>query len=390
MSWMNLILLLILIAGHAEICATFINRSHSLPIHQDRLKKERHLIDLLIASMPFVILIYPGWISPGLLRSGHWSDLNLYWKIYFTICAFGSLGGLISIIRWHFYRVPAIQDHNHTEVINIAKELKSRPVNRGHYSWMTSIPGNQIFEVEFSEHQYEMPINLKPNEELRILHLTDFHFTGILDLPFYEKVIDHLKEMNPDLIVFTGDLIDDPELIEWIPKTLGQLKAPLGCYFILGNHDWYYVPDQTREALKEIGWIDLGSRVIKFRFQNTFLELGGLELPWMGSYPEFDEVKENCFRILLSHSPDYYDWAQEQKVDLMLSGHNHGGQVVLPIIGPVFAPSLYGVRYASGVFYRSGTLMSVLRGLSGVHPLRWNCRPEVVQYKIVSSLKQDG
>ncbi len=387
MSWMNLILLLILIIGHAELCVTFINRSHSFKIHQGSLVLTRHFIDLFIVAMPFLILILPGWKDPGLLTVGKWTELNSFWKFYFSLCGFGSLGFLFAVMRWNFYQVPSIQKQKHTVMIDISHELNKRPINKGHYHWMSFFPGNQIFEVEFSEQLYELPVPLKDKEELTILHLTDFHYTGVMDLSFYKKVLEHAQDMQADIIFFTGDLIDDPNLNSWIPETLGKLKAPLGCYYILGNHDWYDEPEKPRKILSECGWIDVSSKAIKVPLGESHLELGGLELPWMGTYPEFDTGKENRFRILLSHSPDNFPWAQSQQVDLMLSGHNHGGQVVLPVIGPVFAPSLFGVRFASGVFYQSGTLMSVLRGLSGVHPLRLNCRPEIVKYKIVSSLR---
>ena len=63
----------------------------------------------------------------------------------------------------------------------------------------------------------------------------------------------------------------------------------------------------------------------------------------------------------------------------MLAGHNHGGQVCLPLIGPVYSPSRYGCRFAAGAFYRDPTLLVVTRGLSGRHPLRWLCRPELTR-----------
>ena len=69
----------------------------------------------------------------------------------------------------------------------------------------------------------------------------------------------------------------------------------------------------------------------------------------------------------------------ERRVDLMLSGHNHGGQVVLPGIGPVYAPSRFGVRYIGGVYWENPTLLHVTRGISGQYPLRLNCRPELTK-----------
>ena len=90
-----------------------------------------------------------------------------------------------------------------------------------------------------------------------------------------------------------------------------------------------------------------------------------------------ESIPVGTLRLGLSHSPDNIDWARRQQLDLLLAGHTHGGQVRLPGIGPLVAPSRYGSRFASGVFYREPVLMHVSRGLSGTHPLRLRCMPEV-------------
>ena len=82
-------------------------------------------------------------------------------------------------------------------------------------------------------------------------------------------------------------------------------------------------------------------------------------------------------RFLLAHGPDQFAWAQQNDFDLVLVGHNHGGQVRLPLLGAILAPSLSGTRYAGGVFRRGNTVMHVSRGTGSHTPLRWNCPPEV-------------
>ena len=99
----------------------------------------------------------------------------------------------------------------------------------------------------------------------------------------------------------------------------------------------------------------------------------------MGPDPDLAGTPENAFRLLLSHTPDQIQRARADQIDLMLAGHNHGGQVRFPLFGPVYSPSVYGCRYASGVFWEAPTLLHVSRGLGGRHPLRINCRPEVTR-----------
>jgi predicted MPP superfamily phosphohydrolase len=87
------------------------------------------------------------------------------------------------------------------------------------------------------------------------------------------------------------------------------------------------------------------------------------------------------FRILLSHSPDQFAWAARNRIDLMLSGHNHGGQIRLPLLGPVFMPSLYSRRYDRGFFRKGPTLLHVSQGISGQHPVRFGgCVPEISRF----------
>jgi predicted MPP superfamily phosphohydrolase len=81
--------------------------------------------------------------------------------------------------------------------------------------------------------------------------------------------------------------------------------------------------------------------------------------------------------LCLSHTPDNIAWARQHRIDLVLAGHVHGGQIRLPLIGSIFVPSKYSRRYDGGTFHEPPTVMHVSRGLAGEHALRYNCRPEV-------------
>ena len=99
--------------------------------------------------------------------------------------------------------------------------------------------------------------------------------------------------------------------------------------------------------------------------------------PWLKPAPDLTGCPTGPFRLCLSHSPDTIRWARRAEVDLMLSGHVHGGQVRFPVFGSMLVPSQYGRRYDCGTFAEGGTLMHVGRGVSGEHPVRYNCLPEV-------------
>jgi predicted MPP superfamily phosphohydrolase len=158
---------------------------------------------------------------------------------------------------------------------------------------------------------------------------------------------------------------------------LGPLKAPLGKFFILGNHDWLLDVPAIRRMMQDLGWRDVASHATTIQHNGLPLVIAGTERPWMGQHPDLGMSPKGAFRLLLSHTPDHFPWAQENGVHLMLSGHNHGGQIVLPIIGPMYTPSLYGVRYSAGCWHENNTLLHVSRGLSGGHPIRYRCLPEV-------------
>jgi predicted MPP superfamily phosphohydrolase len=104
----------------------------------------------------------------------------------------------------------------------------------------------------------------------------------------------------------------------------------------------------------------------------------GNEWPWLRPAPDLKDCPQGPFRLCLSHTPDNIRWAQRNGIDLMLSGHVHGGQVRFPLFGSVLVPSVYGRHYDCGTFDEPPTLLHVGRGLGGAHPLRYGCRPEVV------------
>lgn len=246
-----------------------------------------------------------------------------------------------------------------------------------------ALPGNQLFHVEVAKKVLGCERLPRELDGFRIAHLSDLHFSGRVHREFFERAVEVVNDLQPGLIAITGDVCDVRGCLEWIPQTLGRLCARFGVYFILGNHDLRIDTVELRQTLASAGLIDVGGRWLAVDTGGAALHLAGNERPWFTAAAPLDaplprRVNEpRPFRVLLSHSPDQIDWARRGDFDLMLAGHTHGGQIRLPLIGPVVCPSRYGVRYASGLFFRPPTLMHVLRGLSSLTPLRFNCPPEI-------------
>ncbi|MBL4885932.1 MAG: metallophosphoesterase, partial [Planctomycetaceae bacterium] len=357
----------------------YVNRLYSLPVPDKKLDQFRKLHDMAMFVVPLLLFVSLVQISRGenenaaaiivLTKLG-------WWTLPWALVLFG-FGGLVLTILTRLLRVrPPAFELVTREIIDVEQELGYRPQGEGPYQRLLKVPGNQAFTFELSEKKFTFSKLHDDLHELTILHLSDLHFIGTIDRPYFEMLCEKAAKWNPDLVVFTGDLIDRQELTSWLPTTLGKLSAPLGCHYILGNHDWHLDCELIRQQMQELGWQDCAGTVTEVNHRQGTIHIGGDERPWMGKAPQFKQ-DDNAFKLLLSHTPDNFPWAKKQGIDLMLSGHNHGGQVVLPLIGPLYSPSRYGVRYAGGEFYSSGTTMHVSRGVSGKHPLRINCRPEV-------------
>jgi predicted MPP superfamily phosphohydrolase len=215
--------------------------------------------------------------------------------------------------------------------------------------------------------------------------------TGKLTASFYHEVVELTNDQQPDLIVLTGDIAEKQECLAWIKPTLGRLRARLGVYYILGNHEQRLGDVRPlRAALQEAGLNDLGSGWTWIDEAGAAIFLAGTERPWFGTEPDVQASlaarslpPDNVLRVLLSHTPDEYAFARGHQFDLMLAGHNHGGQIRLPWIGALISPSRFGCRYAGGLYDLSPTVLHVSRGVAGQHSVRFNCPPEIAILKLL-------
>lgn len=384
MRWLFPFVVLILSAGFAKLCVVSVNWWFA-----HRLSKP--IIVALHSVNVFLILGYPLLLIFGPCSS----DLCLLlegpaYKVPFggwLVLATGAIGLCLliwSTIEFQLYHPPACQTCCESHRIDLRREAGSLWrrifVGAGPMRRVALLPRNEQFSIDVSTKTYSLARLPAGWDGLSLVQLSDLHFRGAVTRAYFETVCEQAAALKPDLFVFTGDLLDNPKLIEWLPATLGQLSAPQGQYFILGNHDWYLDSPAIRRELERLGWTDLAGRcVLLNKHKAPPVILCGDETPWMGTHPDMSSAPNEAFRILLSHTPDNITWARQQGVDLMLSGHTHGGQIRLPILGPVYSPSRFGCRYSAGVFWLEPTLLHVSRGLSGREPIRYNCPPELTK-----------
>lgn len=174
----------------------------------------------------------------------------------------------------------------------------------------------------------------------KLVQMSDFHYDGLrLSEAMLAKAIAASNKLQPDLIVLTGDYVTtDPEPIHNLVLRLKQLQSQNGIYAVLGNHDirCRHSRSEITKALTSIG-IHVLWNEIAYPF--------GKELPLVGLadrysreyYPAsvMDQLEHDTPRIVLSHNPDTAEFLQTWRIDLQLSGHTHGGQIVFPGLGPI-------------------------------------------------------
>jgi predicted MPP superfamily phosphohydrolase len=191
---------------------------------------------------------------------------------------------------------------------------------------------------------------------------------------------------EPDLIVLLGDFVThgviggrtvEPEVTA---AKLRGLRAPLGVYAVLGNHDWWYDGRRVGQALRAAGIIVLENETVRLQHGGKPLWLAGLaDLMTRGANPigTIAAVPEPEPIIVLTHNPDIFPFIP-RRVTITLAGHTHGGQVNLPFVGRPIVPSMYGQRYAAGHVVEDGRHLFVTTGIAtSILPVRFRVPPEI-------------
>ncbi len=247
-------------------------------------------------------------------------------------------------------------------------------------------------KLQISEYNIVNPFIPNDFDKYKIVQVSDFHNAKSKTLA--NDLVKEIKQQKPNIIVITGDLIDANKTnFDLAINFIKEIKTISPIYFVSGNHEAsssYYV--ELKEELLENNVIILDNKLVKLKVNEAEINLIGIDDPKMAhenAVLDSEIVKvelskinydKSIYSILLSHRPELFDNYVEKDIDLVLSGHAHGGQIRLPFVRGLFAPNQgFFPKYTSGTYEKNKTTMIVSRGIgNSILPFRINNRPDLV------------
>ena len=284
------------------------------------------------------------------------------------------------------------------------------------------VKGEFLDPWDLQVRRYSVPIRDLPAslDGLRLVQLSDTHLGPRIPAAFIRTAVQIAVDLRPDLFCLTGDYIHNGKgfiapAAELFTPLAATRKPIVG---VLGNHDWYGDGPAMSRALEAIGvrmidnarvYLDAATRSLTYQAPDSpalcIAGLGDMLTDWVDAAAAFSGLDEAVPRLLLAHNPDTADVVmghvpflrvgsyakgfipagpKPPRLDLVLSGHTHGGQVSLPLIGAPLVPSRLGQKYAGGLIQATGFRLCVSRGIGmSMLPIRFGVPPELVEITLV-------
>lgn len=230
----------------------------------------------------------------------------------------------------------------------------------------------------------------------RMAQISDIHMGGWMNRQRFARVADIVAAQAPDVLLISGDFLLGYSFseVKWqslqdLSDVLSPLASVIPTFAVLGNHDLRINPQAVRQMLASSGVTDLTNTVVRLTRDGQALHLCGVDDVRYGDVrleTVLAQLNDDQAAILLAHEPDYADIsAATGKFDLQVSGHTHGGQVVLPFLGPPLLPRL-GRHYPSGLYRVKNMFLYTNRGV-GMHRIafRFNCPAEITLFELHSA-----
>lgn len=340
--------------------------------------------------LPRLLLLAP--VAPGLVVGG-WLDLNLHLALNPRLLAFGCFA---------FWLAAFLLVRRKLEPGALLAEgpaLTRRSFLAGGLAAGTAMATYGWSEREHLEVvRRSLALRDLPPEltGLRLALVCDLHRGPAVSERYLAEVITSVNSLAPDLVLLPGDFVSrSDEFFPDVTRLLSQLQPRIGSLATLGNHDHWEGRERAWQALHRAGIRTIDNHRLFLTPSGALQERPterGLCLAGVGDLWEDEPdlaaalqgTPERMPRLLLSHNPDFAEEGPGQaRVDLQLSGHTHGGQIVLPGLGPVASGSRHGVKYLAGLVQGPGWPVYVSRGIgTSVLPVRVGARPEITLFEV--------
>ncbi len=249
----------------------------------------------------------------------------------------------------------------------------------------SDVPWIQINSLEI-----KLPRLGQAFDGFRLAQISDIHFGTFINRSRLEQAVRAVNGLHPDAIAITGDFVTyaPHRFAKKLSLGLEKLEARYGVFAVLGNHDHWTDAEEVDRILSASGIENLDNKVRQIRRDSEVLSLAGVNCTYVHQ-DRLDRVlaalPESGAAILLAHEPDYADIsAATGRFDLQISGHSHGGQLILPWIGPPVLPP-HARKYPLGRYQINGMVQYTNRGLGTSHlRLRINCPAEITLFTLRS------
>jgi predicted MPP superfamily phosphohydrolase len=245
---------------------------------------------------------------------------------------------------------------------------------------------NDVYDIEVTRHEVFVDGLPEEFDGYRIAFLTDTHVASFMRGRFYEAIAEQVRAFDPDAVLLGGDFVSFTRHIPLMGKVLGpSCIGRDGTFAILGNHDYWAGPKEVQATLEAHGVQFVTNRNLQLRRGDATINLLGIDEIYRGQ-PDveaaFAGVDPAAVAIGISHHPDILDLLEGRRLDLLVCGHTHGGQIRFPFFGAIVVPSKHEQAYAAGFVRTGNVLLYVSRGIGSIPPLRILCRPEVATFTL--------
>lgn len=397
----------------------YVFQAYKTIIRKSRFRKALLFVYISISILSVVALLTFFYVDPTRLGKPLRSIMLSMVMGIFIAKMIGSIFFLVDDIRRFFIWIgkKAIPAKTMPALKEEGKDNISRSV---FLSWMGFVAGGSLFSgllYGFSnKYNYQIktiPIKAKQLpaafKGLKIVHISDIHSGSLNDIAAVERGVKMILDQQPDLILFTGDMVND-RATELLPlkNVFAKLKAPMGVYSVLGNHDygdyvqWPYKGVSKDENLQhlvqlqeEMGWKVLLNEHVILKKDDAQIALIGVE-NWSNKsrFPAYGRLKESYagtesvpFKILLTHDPSHWDAevvSQFSDIDLTLCGHTHGMQFGVEIPGFKWSPVQYMYKQWAGLYQMNNQHLYINRGFGFIgYPGRLGILPEITLIELL-------